>query len=153
MNDPVSAREALLIEAIGEAAHLIESIRELTELVQQVGREFSHADAGLRDSLSTFESRVAAVTEYAKKQTSRYIAVQTDEATRRSIDQQSRAMADAARVAFGAQLGALMQRLQAMLQSQIESRRSRWVTVLTYLATAAGSSAATWAGILLAGRV
>lgn len=153
MNDPVSAREALLIEAIGEAAHLIESIRELTELVQQVGREFSHADTGLRDSLTTFESRVAAVTEYAKKQTSRYIAVQTDEATRRSIDQQSRAMADAARVAFGAQLGALMQRLQAMLQSQIESRRSRWVTGLTYLATAAASSAATWAGILLAWRV
>jgi hypothetical protein len=49
-------------------------------------------------------------------------------------------MADAARVAFGADLGATLQRLQA-LQTRPAHRWEPW---LTHAAAAATASAATW---------
>ena len=44
----------------------------------------------------------------------KHILTRTEEAARQSADLQSRAMADAARVAFGADLGATLQRLQSL---------------------------------------
>ena len=145
MNDPVAAREALMIEAIGEAASLIESVGELTPVLQEIGREIAQADASLRDNLAAFESRMAAITENAKTRTVQHLAARADEATRRSIDLQGRAMADAARVAFGAELGATMQRLQSALQPLIDRPERRWERWLTHAAAAATASALTWA--------
>ena len=48
MNDPVAAREALMIEAIGEAGNLIESVKALTPVLQEIEREIAQAAAGLR---------------------------------------------------------------------------------------------------------
>jgi hypothetical protein len=53
-------------------------------------------------------------------------------------------MADAARVAFGAEIGATLQRLQSALQPLIEQRGRRWEWWLTNAAAAASASAATW---------
>ena len=53
-------------------------------------------------------------------------------------------MADAARVAFGAQLGATLQRLESALQPLIERRERPWERWLTHAAAAAAASAATW---------
>lgn len=78
--------------------------------------------------------------ENAKVQAVKHILARTDEAARRSIELQSRAMADAARVAFGADLGASLQRLQSLQ----ERRGRRWEQWLTHAAAAATASAATW---------
>jgi hypothetical protein len=144
VNDPVAAREALLIEAIGEAANLIESVERLTPEFQEVGREIDRASAGLRDSLAGFEAQVLALTEKAKVQAVKHILARTDEATRRSIDLQGRAMADAARVALGAELGATLQRLQSAIQPLVGRPGRRWEQWLTHAAAAATASAATW---------
>jgi hypothetical protein len=56
----------------------------------------------LRESLAGFENRVTAITDKSKTQTVKYMAAKADEAARRSVDQQGRAMADAARIALGA---------------------------------------------------
>jgi hypothetical protein len=141
MKDPVDAREALVIEAIGDVANLIESVERLTPELQEMRREIDGANAGLRDSLSAFEAQVLALTEKAKVQAVKHILARTDEAARRSIDLQSRAMADAARVAFGADLGATLQRLQSL-----HERPGRcWEPWLTHAAAAATASALTWA--------
>lgn len=58
---------------------------------------------------------------------------------RQSADLQSRAMADAARVAFGAEVGAALQRLKS-LHERPERRWERW---LTHAAAAATASAGT----------
>jgi hypothetical protein len=94
----------------------------------------------LRGSLAGFETQVLALVEKAKVQAVKHILARTDEAARQSIEQQSRAMADAARVAFGADLGATLQRLQS-LQKRPERRWEQW---LTHAAAAATASAATW---------
>lgn len=153
MSDPVSAREALLIEAIGEAANLIESVDRLVPELQEIGREIARASAGLHDALAAFEAQVLALTEKSKVVAVKHILARTDEAARRAVDLQARAMADAARVAFGAELGATMQRVQSALQALIERPGGRWERWLTHAAAAATASAATWTlGVMLWAR-
>jgi hypothetical protein len=145
MKDPVDAREALVIEAIGDVANLIESVERLTPELREMRREIDGANAGLRDSLSAFEAQVLALTEKAKVQAVKHILARTDEAARRSIASQERAMADAARVALGAELGATLQRLQSSIQALTNRRGSRSEQWLTHAAAAATASALTWA--------
>jgi hypothetical protein len=145
MTDPATAREALLVEAIGDVAKLLREVEAVAPALDQTCQALLLANAGLRDELSGFERRMAAITENAKTVTAKHLAARTEEAARRSIDQQSRAMADAARVAFGAELGATMQRLQATLQPLMERQGRRWETWLTHAAAAALASGATWA--------
>lgn len=69
----------------------------------------------------------------------------TEEAARQSADLQSRAMADAARVALGAEIGATMQRLQSTLKPPECRQERRWEGWLTHAAAAAAGSALTLA--------
>jgi len=105
---------------------------------------FQQANSSLRNELAGFERRMAVIAENAKTHAVKYIAARVDDAARQSIDQQGRATADAARVAFGAELGATMQRLQTTLQPLLEQRKQRWERWLTHAAAAAVASAATW---------
>lgn len=144
MSDPTTLREALIVEAIGEAAKLIRQVEALTPALDQSRQALADAHSGLAHQLAAFESQVAALTEKAKVQAVKHILARTDEAARRSVDLQGRAMADAVRVAFGAELGATMQRLQSALQPLIERPERRWERWLTHAAAAATASAATW---------
>jgi hypothetical protein len=140
VNEPVGAREALLIEAIGEMVNLIDSVDRLTPELREAGRELGRASEGLRGSLAGFKTQVLALTEKAKVVAVKHILARTEEAARQSADLQSRAMADAARVAFGADLGATLQRLQSLRARP----GPRWEPWLTHAAAAATASAATW---------
>jgi hypothetical protein len=144
MSLPTTAREALILEAIGEVAQLLQRVEALKPALDESCRALMQASKALRDDVTIFARQLEVITESAKTQTVRHMAARTDEATRRSIDLQSRAMADAARVAFGAELGATMQRLQTTLQPLLEERQRRWECWLTHAAAAAVSSAATW---------
>ncbi len=108
-------------------------------------RPSSPSTCGLASQLAAFESQVAALSEKAKVQVVQHILARTDEAARRSVDVQARAMADAARVAFGSEIGATLQRLQATALAAAAQARSRWEPWLTHAAAAATASAVTWA--------
>ena len=144
MSNPATAREALLVEAIGDVAKLMHEVEALAPALNDMCAALRQANASLERELAGFEGRMAAITENAKTLTVRHIAARTDEAARRASDQQTRAMADAARIAFGAELGATMQRLQTMLRPLIERQRNRWDTWLTHAAAAGVASVATW---------
>ena len=143
MTDPTTAREALIVEALGETAKLIRQVEALAPVLDESRQALADAHAQFADQLTAFETQVTALTEKAKVQAMKHILVRTDEAARRSIEQQGRAMADAARVAFGAELGATMQRLQAAIRPLIEQRERRRELWLTHAAAAATASAVT----------
>jgi hypothetical protein len=145
MTEPATAREALIVEAIGDVARLMRDVESLAPTIDGASRALHQASARLHEELAGFDNRITAITENAKLQTVKHLAARAEEAAHRSIDQQSRAMADAARVAFGVELGATMQRLHAALQPLIEQRRHRWESWLTHAAAAAMGAAATWA--------
>ncbi len=144
MTQPSTTREALIVEALGEAATLIRQVEALAPALDESRQALADAHSGLARQLAAFEVRVTALTEKAKVQTVKHILARTDEAARRSVELQGRAMADAARVAFGAEIGATLQRLQSALQPLIEQRGRRWEWWLTHAAAAASASAATW---------
>ena len=139
MSDPVTAREALLIEAIGEVSNLIDSVDRLTPELQEMRCEIDRASTGLRESLAAFEGQVLALTEKSKVVAVKHILARTEEAARQSAEMHSRAMADAARVAFGAEVGAALQRLKSLH----ERPERRWEQWLTHAAAAATASAGT----------
>lgn len=145
MSQPSTAREALIVEAIGDVAKLIQRVEAMAPALDETCEALLLTSTKLHDELASFERRMAAITEQAKTHTARHIAARADEAARRSIDEQSRAMAHAARVAFGAELGATMQRLQTILRPLLEQHERPWQQWLTHAATAVASSAATLA--------
>lgn len=140
MMHPSTTREALIVEALGDAAKLIRQVEALTPALDQSRQALADAHSGLAGQLAAFETQVTALTDKAKVQAVKHILARTDEAARRSIELQSQAMADAARVAFGADLGATLQRLQSLH----ERPGRRWEQWLTHAAAAATASAATW---------
>ena len=140
MTHPNTTREVLIVEAIGEAAKLIRQVEALAPALDRSRQELADAHSGLSGQLAAFETQVLALTEKAKVVAVKHVLTRTEEAARQSADLQSRAMADAARVAFGADLGATLQRLQSL-----HARPGpRWEPWLTHAAAAATASAATW---------
>ena len=140
MTHPSTTREVLIVEALGEAAKLIRQVEALAPALDQSRQALADAHSGLSGQLAEFETQVLALTEKAKVVAVKHVLMRTQEAARQSADLQSRAMADAARVAFGADLGATLQRLQSL-----HARPGpRWEPWLTHAAAAATASAATW---------
>jgi hypothetical protein len=144
MKPPSTTREALIVEALGEADKLIRQVEALAPRLDESRQALADAYSGLANQLAAFEAQVLSLSEKAKVQTVKHILARTDEAARRSVDLQARAMADAARVAFGAQLGATLQRLESVVQPLIARRARPWEHWLTHAAAAATASAATW---------
>ncbi len=140
MTHPNTTREVLIVEALGEAAKLIRQVEALAPAMDRSRQALADAHSGLSGQLAEFETQVLALTEKAKVVALKHVLMRTQEAARQSVDLQSRAMADAARVAFGADLGATLQRLQSL-----HARPGpRWEPWLTHAAAAATASAATW---------
>ena len=139
MMHPSTTREVLIVEALGEAAKLIRQVEALAPALDESRQALADAHSGLAGQLTAFEAHVLALTEKSKVVAVKHILARTEDAARQSADLQSRAMADAARVAFGAEIGAALQRLKA-LHERPERRWERW---LTHAAAAATASAGT----------
>ena len=146
--NPSTAREALIVEALGEVAALIDRVETLAPALDASHRALVQASAGLAHQVTAFEARMAAITENAKLTAVKHIARRTDEITRSSLDAQTRAMEEAARALFRAEVGPALQRLVMPLQhlTDLAQRGARpWERWATHAATAALGCAATLA--------
>ena len=145
VNRPSTAREALLVETIGELAALIDRVEAMTPLMDAARLAFFQVSAELAGQLVAFESRMTAITENAKVQAVKHIARRTDEMAQSSLDTQKRAMEEAARAFFRSEVDPTLQRLVMPLQQvaqKADRPGKRW---LAHAATAALASAVTWA--------
>lgn len=142
---PQTTRELLIAEAIGDAARLIQQVEALAPALDQSRQALADAHDGLAGQLAAFQAQVLALTEKSKVVAVRHIMARSDEVARQSAALQSRAVADAARVALGAEVGAALQRLQSIQ----EQPAHRWLPWLTHAAAALAASAATWVVALM----
>ena len=145
MSPPGTAREALIAEAIGDVALLLDRAEALQPAMLESTQALVEAQTRLARQLADFETHVAALTEKAKVLAVKHILVRTDEAARRSVDAQTRAMADAAQTLFKTQIDPALQRLAMPLQRLVQRVARPWEHWLTHAATAAVASATTWA--------
>ena len=139
MTHPNSTREVLIVEALGDAAKLIRQVEALAPVLDESRQALADAHSGLAGQLAAFEARVLALTEKSKVLAVKHILARTEEAARQSAELHSRAMADAARVASGAEIGAALQRLKSLH----ERPEQHWEPWLTHAATAVTASAST----------
>lgn len=147
MTQPNSTREALIVEALGDAVRLIRQVEALAPLLDQSRQALADAHRGLADQLAVFEAQTAALAERAKVQAVKHIARRTDEIARVSADAQTRAMEEAARSLFRSEVGPALQRVAMPLQhlADLAHRGAHpWEHWLTHAATAAVASALTW---------
>jgi hypothetical protein len=143
MNGPGTAREALLAEALGDLAQLLERAEALQPAMAESCQALREAQAQLAEQLAGFEAQVSALTERAKVQAVKHIIARTDEAARRSVDVQTRAMSEAAQELFRAEIGPALQRFAAPLRQLAEREHRPWERWLLHAATALLASLAT----------
>jgi hypothetical protein len=144
VNQPGTAREALLAEAIGVLARLLDRAEALQPAMLESRQSLVEAHAQLADQLAAFESHLTVLTETAKVLAVKHILARTEEAARRSVDVQSRAMTEAAQTLFKAQIEPALQRLAWPLQQLVQRVDRPWEQWLTHAATAAMACAASW---------
>jgi len=144
MNGPATAREALIVEALGDVALLLDRVESLASSMDAGRLALAKANSELGERLSAFEAGMASITQQAKARAVEHILRRTGEATRQSIELQAAAMNEAARLAFTAQVGSTLARLTTSLQQFMQRVDRPWDLWLTHAATAACSAVLTW---------
>ncbi len=144
MSGLATAREALIVEALGEVARVVDRVESLTSAMDEGRLALADANAELGERLKAFEAGMASVTQHVKARAVEHIVRRTTEATHLAIDAQTRAMNAAARQAFSAQVDANLARLTSSLQQAVQRVDRAWDLWLTHAATAAVSAALTW---------
>lgn len=144
MNPPSTAREALIAEAIGEVAALLDRVEALMPALDASRQAAADAGAQLAAGLEALEGRMAAVTETARTQVVQHIVRRTEEAARRAQEIQSGAIAEAAREVFRGEVERSLQHLATSVQAASLRTPPAWEAWLTHATTAVLASAATW---------
>jgi hypothetical protein len=144
MNRPTTAREALIVEALGDVARLLDRVESLQSSMDAARLALVKENAALGNRLNSFATGMSSITQQAKIKAVEHIVQRTNDATRQSIDAQTRAMNVAARLAFTEQLTPTLARLTVSLQQLVQRVDRPWELWVTHAATAASSAALTW---------
>lgn len=144
MNGPRTAREALIVEALGEVALLLDRVEALTTSMDAGRLALGNASAELSGRLNDFETRMASVTRQVQTRAIEHIVHRIGKATSDAVETQASAMQTAARLAFSGQVDSQVARLTKALQRASERADRPWEHWLTYVATAVASAAVTW---------
>ena len=139
-----TAREALIVEAIGDVVGLLDRLEALAPILDGSRQAAVEASAELSGALEALEGRMAAVSDTARTQVVQHIVQRTEEAARRAQEVQSSAIAEAAREVFRGEVERAMQRLAQAMQAASAAKPPGWEAWLTHAATAVTASAATW---------
>ena len=148
MNAPTTAREALIAEAIGDVARLIDRVELLVPALDRARLALAEADAALVARVDALDGRMVAITENAKKKTVEHLARHADAVAVRSTEHQTRVMAEAARAIFAKEVEPVLQRLASSLQRLVEQAERPWARWLVHAATVTASCVVTWAAAL-----
>lgn len=144
MNRPSTAREALIAEALGEVAELIDRVEAVAPAMEDARLSLVQVHANLAHRIVAFDQRMAAITEQAKEHYVRHIEQRTNEAAWRAVEMQKKALAEAAQAIFQAEMRPTLQHLVMPLQQLIERLDRPWERWLIHMATVAATSSVTW---------
>jgi len=139
-----TAREALIAEAIGDIAALLDRIEALGPTIDASRQASVEASAQLSAALEVVQDHIATVSDTARTQVVQYIAQRTQDAAQRAQEIQSRAIAEAAQRAFRGEVERAVQYLAGAMRAASAARPPVWEAWLAHAATAVTASAATW---------
>ncbi|WP_077033786.1 hypothetical protein [Pelomonas sp. KK5] len=140
MRSETSAREALIAELIGDLSQVLALAQTLIPAMAASRKDLMrvHAEltARLAAELTSFDARMLAMTERARRQTAAAIAESVGKTTQRTVEAQKLEIRETAQAVFGDQANLTLQRLAAATQRLAEQRRSLRDQWLWHLVTA-----------------
>lgn len=148
MSDLVTAREELMAVAIGDLGTLLDRFEKLAPQLEASRMGLLSTSTELAERVEAYSKRMDEITENAKLQAVKHIARRADEMARRTVDTQTRAMEEAARVVLRNEIGPTLQRVTLPLQEVVAMARKGarpWEGWLLHAATAVLASAISWA--------
>ena len=148
MSDLVTVREELMAVAIGQLGELLDRLDTLAPRLDASQLALMVVSSELSEQVTAYEKRMTDITENAKLQAVKHIARRADEVARVTVDTQTRAMEEAARVVFHKEVGPALQRVTLPLQDVAALARKGarpWEGWLLHAATAVLASAISWA--------
>lgn len=141
MSEPSTAREALIVEALGQVDGLLKRVEAVVPALDKSRQALTEAGGVLSRQLEALEGQMAAITQTARTQVVQHVVERIDEAAKRAREVQSRVMADAARALFERELERALQRMAVQAQATIRAKPV-WVPWLTHATAAAVAAAA-----------
>ena len=147
MSDLVTVREELMAVAIGDLGTLLDRFEKLAPQLEASRMELLSTSTELAERVEAYSKRMDEITQNAKLQAVKHIARRADEMARGTVDTQTRAMEEAARVVFRNEIGPTLQRVTLPLQEVVAMARKGarpWEGWLLHAATAVLSSAISW---------
>ena len=144
MSQPSTAREALIVEVLGEVARLLDRVDSLNSSMEVGHLALANASEELGERLKVFEVSTASVAKRVQASAVEHIIKRAGKVASESIDSQARAMNAAARLAFSGQVESDLARLATSLHQVIHRVDRPWDLWLTHAATAGVSAAVTW---------
>lgn len=144
MSGPATAREALIVEALGEVARLLDRLDGQRSALENASLALSRANTEFDDRLETFGSRMATLAQHVQIKAAEHIIRRSNQAANDSLNSQQRAIEAAVRVAFSAQLDSKLTRLTLALETANQRAARAWDHWLALIATGVASAACTW---------
>ena len=144
MNRSTTAREALIVEAIGDVANLLDRVGALLPAMNASHKKLADAAIKLGGCVEPLKAHIGEAMTRTQNAAVEHIRRRTGEIAAESLRQQTQAMEEAARAIVAKEVGPPLRQLASTLQLLIErTRRPQWETWATYAAT--GVTSATFA--------
>lgn len=147
MNCPSTAKEALLAEALGDMASLVDRLDLMAPKVDASRQALLKSSESIAREIAKFAPDMQAFTHHAKVQTEKYVNRHLTEATASSREAQLRAMQEGAREMFKKEVDPVVRQVSAQLQQLAllaQPRKNPWVPWLTHGAAFVTGAALTW---------
>ncbi|RQO59365.1 hypothetical protein DBR47_12015 [Paucibacter sp. KBW04] len=150
MNPPSTAREALIVEMIGDMAALADRVEALIPELEKSRKSMADVNKKVCAEVKAIESRMDAIMGQVRIEISKDLTRQTSEAARKAIAIQNQAIEEAARTALGVEIRPTLQELLTPLRQlayQVHEHqllKQQWLRWLRHVATASTASALTW---------
>lgn len=140
-----NAREALIAEALGDIAVLLERLEAIAPALASSSEAVTSAADSLTARSADAESRFAAFTQHAVTHLSKHLAHRAEELARAAVEVEAQALHAVARKVLHEELGPPVQRLVRALSDSAQ-RRLHWPSIVVGAGMAVVTSSAAWAG-------
>lgn len=134
MSTPSSAREALLVELMGEVATLLDRVDALIPALNDCCDAVSRATADMEAKAQQAQGRIVALADAANTHAIKHIARTTETTARSTLEAQTRAMQTAAQELFRTELAAALRQLSLAINRQaalLSTKHPWWVHAAT----------------------